>query len=578
MTQKRSRYLSVLLVLALVLAAVGIATVPANAQAAPKKLVFAGVQSTGDIPTIDPGLVKDTASAQVVNATFVPLVNAMEEDLNKVLPGMAEKWSTSQDGLTWTFNIRKNVPWVMWDGSKVVKVQKDGKDVMVNARDIEYGMKRMLAPATASDYAYVFYDSLGIKGAKEFSTYKPAEGQQPDAAKLKELEDAVGIKATDDFTLTITLSEPLGFVLGVLKLPQTSAVSKDVVEKNGDKWTEPGTSVSYGPYVVSEWRHDESLTLVKNPFWNGDIPNSPKPKIDEILIPFLDDAAQFANYEAGSADISNLPLPEVDRVKGDATLSKELRIGPSFSTYYYGYNVTKEPFTDARVRRAFSYAVDRQSIVDNVTKTGQIPARWFTRPGLAGAPPESWKGGIGFDAEKAKAELKAYLDEKKITVDQLPPITLVVNQVEGHIKIAEAIQQMWEKNLGVKVQLQAQEWKVFLETLENDPAQIWRLGWNLDYPDASNFAKDVFLSTSSNNHTKWKSAEYDKIVNDAAKLTDNAKRIALYQQSEDILIVKDAVIIPIYWYTRVNMTKPYVKRTYAVSTGDERLEKFDLTK
>jgi oligopeptide transport system substrate-binding protein len=130
----------------------------------------------------------------------------------------------------------------------------------------------------------------------------------------------------------------------------------------------------------------------------------------------------------------------------------------------------------------------------------------------------------------------------------------------------------------VKVQLQAQEWKVFLETLENDPAQIWRLGWNLDYPDASNFAKDVFLSTSSNNHTKWKSAEYDKIVNDAAKLTDNAKRVALYQQAEDILVVKDAVMIPIYWYTRVNMTKPYVKRTYAVSSGDERLEKFDLTK
>lgn len=568
----KNRRLNLILIFALVAVLVVPAFSPAEAQAA-KKIVSATF-GKGDVPTIDPALAKDTSSHQVVIETHPALVVGDEDNLSNIQANVAAKPTISQDGLTYTFKLRNDIFWVKWDGKAVAKVKDDaGKELKVTAKDFVYGIKRMLAPATASEYAYVYADSLGIVGAAEFNASK----ETGDA--LNKLRDAVAVTAKDDTTLEVKIKEPLGYAINIFAMWSLAATPQAAVEKFGDKWTEPGNAWSYGPWVVSEWKHDESLTMVKNPFWPGTA-GMPKPKIDSVTFLMLDDSASFSNYEAGTADVSPAPLPELDRIKADPKLGKELKIGRAFSTYYYGFNTKKAPFDDARMRRAFSYAVDRKAVVDNVTKADQIPARWFTVPGLAAAPTleNSPKLGIGYDPEMAKKELKAYLDEKKITVDQLPPITLVTNQVEGHVKIAEAIQQMWQEVLGIKVELTTQEWKVFLEALENDPPQIWRLGWNLDYPDANNFARDVFRSTSSNNHTQWKNEEYDKLVDEAAKLTDVNKRLALYQKAEDILVVKDAAIIPIYWYTRVVMTKPYVVRTYADGNGDERFEKWDIKK
>jgi oligopeptide transport system substrate-binding protein len=245
------------------------------------------------------------------------------------------------------------------------------------------------------------------------------------------------------------------------------------------------------------------MKLVKNPLWPG-VENSPKPKVDEVQLSFIDTDPAFSSYEAGTMDYIGVPLAQMDRVKADPVLSKELFIGPSGGTYYYGFNVTKAPFDNVHARRAFSLAVDRQSLIDNVTKGGQEPARWFARPGIAAAPTMKDSPELGiFNAADAKKEWGLYLADAKITADQVPPITLVVNDVEGHIKIGQAIQDMWVKNLGVKVELTKQEWKVFLKALETDSPQIWRLGWNQDYADANNFLREVFHSTSSQNYTKW---------------------------------------------------------------------------
>jgi len=568
----KHRRLNLLLVLALVVAlAAPMFSSTVEAQAAKKLNYYSG---KGDIPTIDPALMTDTSSHQIIIMTHPPMIVSDEVDLNKLQANAASLPTVSSDGLTYTFKVRDDLYWVKWDGSAVVKVKDDaGKELKVTAKDFEYGLKRLLDPRTASQYAYVFVDSLGIKGASEFNSSK----ETGDA--LNKLRDAVGIVAKDDTTLEVTIKEAVGYAANIMTLPQFVATPKAAIEKFGDKWTEPGNSWSYGPFVVSEWKHDASMTIVKNPFWSG-TDGSPKPKLDQVTFQFLDETATFNNYEAGTIDVSPVPLPELDRIKSDPKLSKELNIFLSPSTYYYGFNVTKAPFDNVHMRRAFSYAVDRQGLIDNVTKGGQIPARWFSVPGLTAAPTleNSPKLGIGYDPEMAKQELKAYLDEKKITADQIPPITLVVNQVEGHVKIAEAIQQMWQETLGVKVELTQQEWKVYLKALETDSPQVWRLGWNFDYPDANNFLRDVFRSTSSQNYTKWKNAEFDKLVDEAAKLTDPAKRLALYQQAEDILVVKDAAMIPIYWYTRVVMTKPYVVRTYAQGDGDQRFEKWDVNK
>jgi len=358
------------------------------------------------------------------------------------------------------------------------------------------------------------------------------------------------------------------------------------VEARGERWTEPGFFQSYGPYTMSEWIHDSEMTLVKNPFWPG-TDAIPTPKIDVIRFGMLDEQAQLAEYEAGNVDRTDgVPLADLDRLKSDPTLSAELSINPSFCTYFYGFNTTAPVVSDVRVRRALSMAVDRQSLIDNVTKGGQEPAQWFARPGLAGSPTMDDHPDLGIksDAEAAKAELQAYLDETGQTADQLD-LTLMFNTSSGHQRIAEAIQQMWKDTLGVNVKVVNQEWAVYLETIKGAATpQIWRLGWCQDYPDANNFDREVFAANgSSNPYTNdkpsggvfWFNQEFEDLVDQAAVETDNAKRVDLYAQAEDILVNKDAVIIPIYWYARNTCTKPYVVRTFGTG-GHENFSKWDI--
>jgi oligopeptide transport system substrate-binding protein len=301
----------------------------------------------------------------------------------------------------------------------------------------------------------------------------------------------------------------------------------------------------------------------------------------------LDPVAQLAEYEAGNLDVTNgVPSEDLDRIRADATLSAELSQNPSLCTYFYGYNTTAPVVSDVRVRRALSMAVDRQSLIDNVLKGGQQPAQWFSRPGLNAAPTMDTHPdlGIKYDVAAAQAELQAYLDETGQTADQLD-LTVMFNTSSGHQRIAEAVQQMWKDNLGLSVKTVNQEWAVYLETIKGaDTPQIWRLGWCQDYPDANNFLREVFAANgSSNPYTNdapsggifWQNDRYEELMQLAAVETDAAARLEMYAEAEDILVNQDAVIIPFYWYTELDMTKPYVSRTYG-SGGHERFEKWDI--
>ncbi len=566
----KKRLLHCLLILALfAFAFSAAASAPAHAQTI-KKLLLPNPIGAGDVTTIDPALVTDYMSAQITSETHYALVRGLETDLNKIQPGMAEKWTLSPDGLTYTFSIRKNISWVMWDGKQVVQAKDaKGQPLFVTAHDFEYGLKRTLDPLTASGYASTFASI--IKGAPEFNASK----DKGDA--LNKLREAVGVKATDDSTLVITLSQAAGYALNILTITNAAAQPQTVIEKAGAKWTDPGTALSYGPYVVSEWKHDASITLTQNPLWPG-IENSPQPKIDQVQYLLIDQTTAFNNYQAGTIDSAGAPITDLDRIKADATLGKELAVSPVINSAYYGFTVTKAPFDDVRMRLAFSYAVDRQALIDNVTKGG-VAARWFARPGIAAAPTleNSPNLGIGYDPAMAKKMLQDYLDEKKITVDKLPPITLLLYKSDTVSKVAEAIQQMWQETLGINVQVTSQEFSVFIKTIQSDPPQVYALGWSADYADANNFLREVFRSDSGNNYTKWKSDAFDKAVDAAAKESDVNKRTELYRQAEDILVLKDAVIIPLYWGTRFILTKPYVQRTFSQTNGDERLEKWDVS-
>jgi oligopeptide transport system substrate-binding protein len=312
------------------------------------------------------------------------------------------------------------------------------------------------------------------------------------------------------------------------------------------------------------------------------------PKLDEVVhLLTLEASGELAEYEAGNLDVAAVPLSDIERVKADPVLSQEFRIAPVLCTYFYGFNTQAEFTDDVRVRRALSMALDRQSLVDNVTRGGQEPAQWFARPGLVAAPTMADHPdlGIAYDPEAAVAELQGYLDEKGLTADQLD-ITLMFNTSAGHQAIAEAIQQMWATTLGVNAQLTNQEFAVFLDTILDPVAtpQVYRLGWCVDYPDANNFTREVFAAGGSQNPNSpdpggigWFNQEFEDLVSQAAAERDPAVRVELYAQAEEILVDTDAAIIPIYWYTSVGLTKPYITRSYAV-TGHNDFTIWDTSK
>jgi len=559
---------------------VQVVTATPGAEAAGPKIVTLTFGGAGDMSTADPNLATDTSSVTIVDATTIGLTYLQEEDAT-LHPGMASTWDISEDGLTYTFHLLEGIPWVRWNGDEVVQVmdcQETPAVRTVTAHDFEYSIKRALNPETASDYAYVL--AFAIAGASE---YNSGEGTADD----------VGAHAVDDATLEVTFLADAAYNANIIGLwtahavPQWIIEGDDCTEARGDRWSEPGFHQSYGPFALKEWIHDSSVTIIRNPFWPGTA-DIPVPKLDEVVhILSLDPSGILAEYEAGNMDVAPVPGTDIDRVKADPVLSQEFRIAPVLCTYFYGYNTQAEHTNDVRVRRALSMALDRQSLIDNVLKGGQEPAQWFARPGLTAAPTMADHPDLGIqtDPDAAVAELQGYLDEMGLTADQLD-ITLMFNSSAGHQAIAEAIQQMWASTLGVNVQLTNQEFAVFLDTILDPVAtpQVYRLGWCVDYPDANNFTREVFAAGGSQNPNSpgpggigWFNQEFEDLVVQAAAERDPAARVELYAQAEEILVDTDAAIIPIYWYTSVGVTKPYITRTYPV-TGHNDFTTWDTSK
>jgi oligopeptide transport system substrate-binding protein len=530
-------------------------------------------------PSLDPSIATDTTSHQIIAEIF-PSLTRLHEETGELDPGMAT-WEVDESGTVYTFTIMEGIPWVHYNaetGAVEEVTDADGNVRYVTANDFAYGALRTLDPNTGGDYAYVL--AYAVAGGEAYN------GADPEADDMEALKAAVGIEVVDEYTLKITTPYKAAFMANILGMWMAAAQPSWLIEEVGDFWTEPENIQSYGPYALKEWYHDDSLTIIKNPLWAG-TDAIPAPVIDEIYGVMLTDAsAAFANYEAGTLDVVAAPLSEMDRIKADPVLSEELNIAPDFCTYYYGFNVTKEPMDNVHMRRAFAYAVDRQGLIDNVTKGGQEPAQWFSRPGLVASPTMETNPdlGIGYDPDMAQEELALALEDMGLeSVDELPPITLMHNESEGHARIAEAIQQMWAEELGIDVQIATQEWKVYLDSLKEDPPHIYRMGWCQDYPDAHNFVYDVWGDGGSGTlRSRWNNTElgypkeeFQSIIEEAMVLDDQEARRELYAQAEQILNYEDPAMISIYWYTSVAMTKPYVERTYSLY-GSEAFEKWDL--
>ncbi|HDD54781.1 MAG TPA: peptide ABC transporter substrate-binding protein [Chloroflexi bacterium] len=512
-------------------------------------------------PTLDPSLATDTTSVDIQENLFIGLTN-FNPVTNEVEPYLATSWDIAEnaDGeQTWTFHLRDDVPWVKYDpisGETTQEVDADGNPRFVNAYDVEYGVKRTVDPATGSDYAYVTYvikNAAAINGGDEELTI-----------------DDLGVKALDETTVEFTLEYPAGYFDGISTMWIVKPMPAWAIDEWGDKWTEAGLIVTSGPYVLESWIHGGELSLVKNPLWIA-ADSVQIERVDFVMI--TEASTSFALYENNELDSTGVPLPEMDRVKADPVLSEELRIAPVPCTYYYGFTNSKPPLDDVRVRRAFSQAIDRQSLADNVLKGGQIPATSFAPPGIFGAP-EPGTVGLGYDAAAAKASLQEYLDEKGMTIDEFNALDVVLmhNTSEGHARIAAAIQQMWADVLGVTVRVENQEWAVYLDTLKNttpleDMPHIWRLGWCADYPDENNWVHEVFNADAGANRLRREAGEFDALTAAAGIEPDPAKRAEMYAEAERLLTEVETAYAPIYHYTSVNVSKPWLTRNFPAIGG-----------
>ena len=545
-----------------------------------------------DVPTIDPALAMNTSSNQVIQLIFMGLT-MQNEETSEVQNAMAtglEKSEIAADGsIKYTYKIRTDVPWVKYnpETDEVEPVVDCGGNVrFVTARDFEYGIKRSVDPETAADYAFIIADY--VAGGSDF--YTGQEGAT---------KDSVQVKALDDETLEINWLAEFAANNMIAGLWVYNAVPSWVIEGDActeaaaELWFEIETLQTYGPYAVKEWIHDDSLTIVKNPYWPADVETVPQAQIEEVVFRFLDNSAALAEFEAGTlTGMFEIPTAEIDRIKSDPVLSEAYSVGEDMCTYYYAFNTTAPVVSDARVRRALSMAIDRQSLIENVTKAGEAPAQWFSRPGLVGAPTvESYPDlGVRFDPEGAKALIDEYMEEMGIANAKDIQIELVYNANENEDKMAIAIQQMWKDALGIDVKVTSQELAVYYKTVRsNETPQVYRLGWCQDYMDAANFLNDAVSSGGAVNPTidglaggepsgglMWFNEEYENLVNEAQTLEDTAERTELYAQAEQILVYEDAALAPIYWYTRSQLCDPKVNRTYSILGGKENFYKWSI--
>ncbi|AOZ91691.1 peptide ABC transporter substrate-binding protein [Paenibacillus crassostreae] len=482
-------------------------------------------------PTFDPGQAQDSQANTALNLMYEGLVR-MDES-GKEIPAAAESWEISPDGLQYKFNLRKDAVWSNGDP--------------VTANDFVFAWQRVLDPATtpAPPYAY----QLGyIKNANAYNAGDITDFTQ------------VGAKATDDYTLEITLENPTPYFLGLTSFYTYFPVHSSV--KDNDKWaTDYATMITNGEFVLSNWTTGQKLEFTKNDkYWDKD--NIKFTKIEASLV--NSGAAELSSYKSGQLDYAGKPTGEIPSdsipsVKKD--LPNEFEVKGIASTYYYEFNVTAKPFDNAKIRKAFTMSIDRQAIVEKVTLGGELPAYGFVPPGIKGNADEfrnEYKDAGYFteDVEAAKKLLAEGMAEEGYTT--LPEVTLIYNTTEGHKKIALAVADMWKNNLGVTVKTENLEWGVFLETRQNLNYQIARAAWSADYNDPMTFI-DMWTTGGGNNDSGFANAEYDQLVKDAQASQDNAVRMESLSKAEKILIQDEQVLMPIYYYTNVSLTKENVK-------------------
>ncbi|MBN2533285.1 MAG: peptide ABC transporter substrate-binding protein [Spirochaetales bacterium] len=466
-------------------------------------------------PTLDPALSEDNVSHNILLGLFEGLL-VYNPQTNNGAPGVAESWTVSNEGKTYTFTLRTNAKWS--DGTPIT------------AKTVVDSWLRTLNPETASPYAWMM--GMVVQGANEYNSGEAGA-------------DAVQIKAIDDHTFQMDMVGPIPYVESMLPHTIFGIVPVHTIEKFGDKWTLPENMVCNGPFVLKEWEPQDHVTVVKSKtYWDAE-----NVKLDEIVyIPSDDNNTRLNMYKNGEADwmFQGMPLDQIDVLKQ----RPDYQVIPQLATYFYEFNHTKPPFNDVRIRQALSMAIDRQTLVDKVTRGGQIATNEVTPPMPGYVPPE----GNGYNLEKAKELLAqaGYPDGKGF-----PDSTILYNTSEAHKIIAEFIQQQWEQKLGISISIENAEWKTVLARGKEQDFNILRMGWIGDYQDPNTFL-ELFQTDAGQNYGKYSNPEFDALIRQAATMPGGTERFNVLKKAEQILIAQDQGIAPVYYYVNqdlIDLTK-----------------------
>lgn len=493
---------------------------PQSTELAEKQEIV--INNGSEPESLDPHKVSGVPEANLLRQMFVGL--ATTDNDGKTIGGIAEKWE-SADNKVWVFHLR-DAKWSNGDP--------------VTADDFVYSFRRVVDPQTASPYASYLAD------------VKVANAQEIIDGKAK--PNTLGVKALDNKTLEVTLTEPVPYFPDTLIHTSTQPVNQKVVEKFGEKWTLPENMVSNGAYKLKTWAVNDKIVMERNPAYYDDA----NTKINQItFLPISSPVTDMSRFKAGEVEVTYNDIPTEQFKSLKAEMGEQMQVSPYLCTYYYEFNHTKPPFNDAKVRHALSLAFDRDLFATKIVGRGETPAYEFTPPaaqGMVEFVPE-WKS---WDNNKRIEEAKKLLAEAGYSESKPLKFELLYNTNENHKKNAVAAAAIWKEKLGfVEATLNNQEWKTYLDTRRTQKHQLARGAWCADFNEPSSFL-NTFKTSNSSNYGKYASAEFDDLMNQTLSTdTTPEQRGKLYQQAEAVLD-KDAATIFAYHYVSARLVKPYV--------------------
>jgi oligopeptide transport system substrate-binding protein len=474
---------------------------------------------------LDPHIVTGISAYNVIAALLEGLVSEDPNDPSLApMPGAAESWAVSDDGLVYTFKLRPEAEWSNGDP--------------VTAEDFAFAYQRMLSPQLGSPYAYMLHL---LKNGRAYNL-----------GELADFEN-VGVEAIDRITLELTLESPTPSFLSQLNHWAWFPVHPPTILKHGQigdigtAWTRPENYVGNGAFTLKSWQQNQSIVVEKNPlYWDAGAV-----KLTEIhFYPIGDHIIEERSFRAGQLHITGtVPIDRTAYYKENKP--ELLRLDPYLRSYYYLFNVNKPPLDDVRVRRALAMAIDREALTEYVTHSGETPAYSFTPPHIGSYDPPVL---FSSDIEAARK----LLAEAGYPAGQgFPRLSLLFHISDLHTRIAEVIQQMWKDNLGIDIQLENVEWKVYQSRRKHRQYDIARAEWVADYVDPASFL-EVWISGGGNNHAGWTLDAYDRLIEKASLTSDSAQRNELFRQAETLLI-NDQPIAPLMFLPSKSLVQPSVK-------------------